>query len=101
MMEGGDGGPGAPRRPRRASAYKQWFNLGGLKLDKLGSLKLGDFKLGAPRHWRPLVALGLLVAVLVGGGMFTYVLLTLRYMPDPGRKPSFPNSITIYDRDRK
>src|SRR5258708_1973184 len=95
-MQGGNDSPGAPMRPRRASAYSPQLNVGGFK-----QLNPGGFKPRMPKNWRRLVAFGLLVAILVGGGMFSYILWTLRDMPDPGRKPSFTNSITIYDKNGK
>jgi membrane peptidoglycan carboxypeptidase len=73
------------RTRQRASAYRQPPSL--------------RARVTPPKRWRRLLGIGLLVAVILGGGTLTYILWTLRDMPDPGQKPSFARSITLYDHN--
>jgi membrane peptidoglycan carboxypeptidase len=76
------------RHRQRASAYRQQtFRARGSRLPT------------PPKRWRRIMGIGLLLAVVLFGGTLTYVLWTLRDMPDPGKKPAFARSIEIYDRD--
>ena len=85
-MPGGNDRYEYRERPVRASAYRQPPNL---------TTKLP----GSPPPWRRLVGWLLLAAVLVGGGTFTYVLWTLRDMPDPGQQPVMAGTVVVYDRN--
>ncbi|MEP7105282.1 MAG: transglycosylase domain-containing protein [Chloroflexota bacterium] len=77
-MDGG--GPQPPREPipRRASASRG-FDLGHFIRTR------GGF-----------IALGLIVVL---SGVFTYVLWTLRDLPDPGQQDVLAGSVTVYDRN--
>jgi membrane peptidoglycan carboxypeptidase len=75
------------RHRRRASAYRQQPNL--------------RRRPAPPKRWRRLAGICLLLAVIVGGGTLTYVLFTLRDLPDPGQKPDFARSIELFDRNGK
>lgn len=85
-MPGGNDRYEYRERRVRASGYRQPPNL---------TTKFP----GAPRPWRRLVGWVLLLAVLASGGTFTYVLWTLRDMPDPGQQPVMAGTVMIYDRN--
>jgi membrane peptidoglycan carboxypeptidase len=87
-MQAGNYNTNFSMRPRRASAYRKQVGFGG-------------FRPKLPRNWRRLLTWGVIIALIGGGGLFSYVLWTLRDVPDPSHKPSFANSITIYDRNGK
>src|SRR2546427_4944852 len=68
----------SPYRPRRASLYTT--------------------KRSTARRWR-WVGWAALVAVILTAGAFTYVLWTVRDLPDPGQSQVLGGSIYIYDRN--
>ena len=86
MSSGLPPGDFEPYRPRRASLYGQRPGGGGPGFPR----QQGWFRRSAP--W---IALGLVALI---SGVFGYVLLTLRDLPDPGQVPILARSVVVYDR---